>query len=178
MFLSAQDEKIGHLEDPIAFTEEDFLRPKFAHRRSHHHRDHGGGGQTHHERTQSSLNNATTCSILSLEDSALDATLGAEEAEALAARGRMYERNTDLMGEEEELDPRVETPLEDLNDPPEEGNKPEQEYDRGNRTWGQYKERAREAGYGWYNQLGGPGKKALPSLHKGSLASFYQTRSH
>ena len=82
MFLSAQDEKIGHLEDPIAFTEEDFLRPKFAHRRSHHHRDHGGGGQTHHERTQSSLNNATTCSILSLEDSALDATLGAEEAEA------------------------------------------------------------------------------------------------
>ena len=45
MFLSAQDEKIGHLEDPIAFTEEDFLRPKFARRRSHHHRDHGGGGK-------------------------------------------------------------------------------------------------------------------------------------
>ena len=105
MFLSAQDEKIGTLEDPIAFTEEDFLRPKFARDRSHRHRGHGGGGQTHHERTQSSLNNATTCSILSLEDSALDATLGAEEAEALAARGRMYERNTDLMGEEEEVDP-------------------------------------------------------------------------
>ena len=30
MFLSTQDEKIGNLEDPLAFTEEDFLRPKFA----------------------------------------------------------------------------------------------------------------------------------------------------
>ena len=30
-FLSNQDEKIGHLERAIAFTEEDFVRPKFAH---------------------------------------------------------------------------------------------------------------------------------------------------
>ena len=177
MFLSAQDEKIGHLEDPIAFTEEDFLRPKFAHRRSHHHRDHGGGGQTHHERTQSSLNNATTCSILSLEDSALDATLGAEEAEALAARGRMYERNTDLMGEEEEVDPRVETALEDLNDAAEEVNKAEQEYDRGKRTLREEKERAREAVDGMYKQLGGAVKKAVPALHKRAVASLYQNRS-
>ena len=177
MFLSAQVEKIGHLEDPIAFTEEDFLRPKFAHRRSHHHRDHGGGGQTHHERTQSSLNNATTCSILSLEDSALDATLGAEEAEALAARGRMYERNTDLMGEEEEVDPRVETALEDLNDAAEEVNKAEQEYDRGKRTLREEKERAREAVDGMYKQLGGAVKKAVPALHKRAVASLYQNRS-
>jgi len=175
MFLSTQDEKIGHLEDPIAFTEEDFLRPKFAHR--HHHRDHGGGGQTHHERTQSSLNNATTCSILSLEDSALDATLGAEEAEALAARGRMYERNTDLMGEEEEVDPRVETALEDLNDAAEEVNKAEQEYDRGKRTLREEKERAREAVDGMYKQLGGAVKKAVPALHKRAVASLYQNRS-
>ena len=175
MFLSTQDEKIGNLEDPIAFTEEDFLRPKFAHR--HHHRDHGGGGQTHHERTQSSLNNATTCSILSLEDSALDATLGAEEAEALAARGRMYERNTDLMGEEEEVDPRVETALEDLNDAAEEVNKAEQEYDRGKRTLREEKERAREAVDGMYKQLGGAVKKAVPALHKRAVASLYQNRS-
>ena len=176
MFLSTQDEKIGNLEDPIAFTEEDFLRPKFAHR-SHHHRGHGGGGQTHHERTQSSLNNATTCSILSLEDSALDATLGAEEAEALAARGRMYERNTDLMGEEEEVDPRVETALEDLNDAAEEVNKAEQEYDRGKRTLREEKERAREAVDGMYKQLGGAVKKAVPALHKRAVASLYQNRS-
>ncbi len=175
MFLSTQDEKIGHLEDPIAFTEEDFLRPKFAHH--HHHRGHGGGGQTHHERTQSSLNNATTCSILSLEDSALDATLGAEEAEALAARGRMYERNTDLMGEEEEVDPRVETALEDLNDAAEEVNKAEQEYDRGKRTLREEKERAREAVDGMYKQLGGAVKKAVPALHKRAVASLYQNRS-
>ena len=177
MFLSAQDEKIGTLEDPIAFTEEDFLRPKFARDRSHRHRGHGGGGQTHHERTQSSLNNATTCSILSLEDSALDATLGAEEAEALAARGRMYERNTDLMGEEEEVDPRVETALEDLNDAAEEVNKAEQEYDRGKRTLREEKERAREAVDGMYKQLGGAVKKAVPALHKRAVASLYQNRS-
>ena len=177
MFLSAQDEKIGTLEDPIAFTEEDFLRPKFAHHRSHRHRGHGGEGQTHHERTQSSLNNATTCSILSLEDSALDATLGAEEAEALAARGRMYERNTDLMGEEEEVDPRVETALEDLNDAAEEVNKAEQEYDRGKRTLREEKERAREAVDGMYKQLGGAVKKAVPALHKRAVASLYQNRS-
>ena len=175
MFLSTQDEKIGHLEDPIAFTEEDFLRPKFAHH--HHHRGHGRGGQTLHERTQSSLNNATTCSILSLEDSALDATLGAEEAEALAARGRMYERNTDLMGEEEEVDPRVETALEDLNDAAEEVNKAEQEYDRGKRTLREEKERAREAVDGMYKQLGGAVKKAVPALHKRAVASLYQNRS-
>jgi len=175
MFLSTQDEKIGHLEDPIAFTEEDFLRPKFANH--HHHRGHGGGGQTHHDRTQSSLNNATTCSILSLEDSALDATLGAEEAEALAARGRMYERNTDLMGEEEEVDPRVETALEDLNDAAEEVNKAEQEYDRGKRTLREEKERAREAVDGMYKQLGGAVKKAVPALHKRAVASLYQNRS-
>ena len=176
MFLSTQDEKIGNLEDPLAFTEEDFLRPKFAHR--HHHRGHGGGGgQTHHERTQSSLNNATTCSILSLEDSALDATLGAEEAEALAARGRMYERNTDLMGEEEEVDPRVETALEDLNDAAEEVNKAEHEYDRGKRMLREEKERAREAVDGMYKQLGGAVKKAVPALHKRAVASLYQNRS-
>jgi len=175
MFLSTQDEKIGHLEDPIAFTEEDFLRPKFANH--HHHRGHGGGGQTHHDRTQSSLNNATTCSILSLEDSALDATLGAEEAEALAARGRMYERNTDLMGEEEEVDPRVETALEGLNDAAEEVNRAEQEYDRGKRTLREEKERVREAVDGMYKQLGGAVKKAVPALHKRAVASLYQNRS-
>ena len=53
----------------------------------------------------------------------MDATLGAEKRSA--RRGRMYERNTDLMGEEEEVDPRVETALEDLNDAAEEVNKAE-----------------------------------------------------
>ena len=167
-FLFSQDEKIGHLEEAIAFTEEDFVRPKFA-------ASHGAGRtreqqQQRHDRTESSLNNATTCSILSLEDSAL-------EAEALAARGRMYEQNTDLMGEEEEVDPRVETALEDLNDAAEEVNKAEQEYDRGKRTLREEKERAKEAVDGMYKQLSGAVKKAVPALHKRAVASLYQNRS-
>jgi len=168
-FLFSQDEKIGHLEEAIAFTEEDFVRPKFA-------ASHGAGRtreqqqQQRHGRTESSLNNATTCSILSLEDSAL-------EAEALAARGRMYEQNTDLMGEEEEVDPRVETALEDLNDAAEEVNKAEQEYDRGKRTLREEKERAKEAVDGMYKQLSGAVKKAVPALHKRAVASLYQNRS-
>jgi hypothetical protein len=166
-FLFSQDEKIGHLEEAIAFTEEDFVRPKFA-------ASHGAGRtreqQQRHNRTESSLNNATTCSILSLEDSAL-------EAEALAARGRMYEQNTDLMGEEEEVDPRVETALEDLNDAAEEVNKAEQEYDRGKRTLREEKERAKEAVDGMYKQLSGAVKKAVPALHKRAVASLYQNRS-
>ena len=100
-----------------------------------------------------------------------------DEAEALAARGRMYERNTDLMGEEEEVDPRVETALEDLNDAAEEVNKAEQEYDRGKRTLREEKERAREAVDGMYKQLGGAVKKAVPALHKRAVASLYQNRS-
>jgi len=171
-FLFSQDEKIGHLEEAIAFTEEDFVRPKFAASRG------AGTGTTgrtreqqqRHDRTESSLNNATTCSILSLEDSAL-------EAEALAARGRMYEQNTDLMGEEEEVDPRVETALEDLNDAAEEVNKAEQEYDRGKRTLREEKERAKEAVDGMYKQLSGAVKKAVPALHKRAVASLYQNRS-
>jgi len=171
-FLFSQDEKIGHLEEAIAFTEEDFVRPKFAASRG------AGTGTTgrtreqqqRHNRTESSLNNATTCSILSLEDSAL-------EAEALAARGRMYEQNTDLMGEEEEVDPRVETALEDLNDAAEEVNKAEQEYDRGKRTLREEKERAKEAVDGMYKQLSGAVKKAVPALHKRAVASLYQNRS-
>jgi len=171
-FLFSQDEKIGHLEEAIAFTEEDFVRPKFAASRG------AGTGTTgrtreqqqRHNRTESSLNNATTCSILSLEDSAL-------EAEALAARGRMYEQNTDLMGEEEEVDPRVETALEDLNDAAEEVNKAEQEYDRGKRTLREEKERAKEAVDEMYKQLSGAVKKAVPALHKRAVASLYQNRS-
>jgi hypothetical protein len=170
-FLFSQDEKIGHLEEAIAFTEEDFVRPKFAASRG------AAAGtsrtreqQQRHDRTESSLNNATTCSILSLEDSAL-------EAEALAARGRMYEQNTDLMGEEEEVDPRVETALEDLNDAAEEVNKAEQEYDRGKRTLREEKERAKEAVDGMYKQLSGAVKKAVPALHKRAVASLYQNRS-
>ena len=166
-FLSNQDEKIGHLERAIAFTEEDFVRPKFAHPT-------GTRGEQHHHRHNASF---TTCSILSLEDSALDVENGDAEAEALAARGRMYEQNTDLMGEEEEVDPRVETALEDMNDAAEKVNKAEREYERGKRTLREEKERAKETLDGMYKQLSGAVRKAVPALHKRAVASMYQNRS-
>ena len=166
-FLSNQDEKIGHLERAIAFTEEDFVRPKFAHPT-------GTRGEQHHHRHNASF---TTCSILSLEDSALDVENGDAEAEALAARGRMYEQNTDLMGEEEEVDPRVETALEDMNDAAEKVNKAEREYQRGKRTLREEKERAKETLDGMYKQLSGAVRKAVPALHKRAVASMYQNRS-
>ena len=166
-FLSNQDEKIGHLERAIAFTEEDFVRPKFAHPT-------GTRGEQHHHRYNASF---TTCSILSLEDSALDVENGDAEVEALAARGRMYEQNTDLMGEEEEVDPRVETALEDMNDAAEKVNKAEREYERGKRTLREEKERAKETLDGMYKQLSGAVRKAVPALHKRAVASMYQNRS-
>ena len=173
-FLSNQDEKIGHLERAIAFTEEDFVRPKFAHPTGTR------GEQQQQQQQQQQRHNAsfiTTCSILSLEDSALDVENGDAEAEALAARGRMYEQNTDLMGEEEEVDPRVETALEDMNDAAEKVNKAEREYERGKRTLREEKERAKETLDGMYKQLSGAVRKAVPALHKRALASMYQNRS-
>ena len=170
-FLSNQDEKIGHLERAIAFTEEDFVRPKFAH---------PTGTRGEQQQQQQQRHNAsfiTTCSILSLEDSALDVENGDAEAEALAARGRMYEQNTDLMGEEEEVDPRVETALEDMNDAAEKVNKAEREYERGKRTLREEKERAKETLDGMYKQLSGAVRKAVPALHKRAVASMYQNRS-
>ena len=169
-FLSNQDEKIGHLERAIAFTEEDFVRPKFAHPTG----TRGEQQQQHQHRHNASF---TTCSILSLEDSALDVENGDAEAEALAARGRMYEQNTDLMGEEEEVDPRVETALEDMNDAAEKVNKAEREYERGKRTLREEKERAKETLDGMYKQLSGAVRKAVPALHKRAVASMYQNRS-
>ena len=172
-FLSNQDEKIGHLERAIAFTEEDFVRPKFAHPT-------GTRGEQQQQQQQQQRHNAsfiTTCSILSLEDSALDVENGDAEAEALAARGRMYEQNTDLMGEEEEVDPRVETALEDMNDAAEKVNKAEREYERGKRTLREEKERAKETLDGMYKQLSGAVRKAVPALHKRAVASMYQNRS-
>ena len=171
-FLSNQDEKIGHLERAIAFTEEDFVRPKFAHPT-------GTRGEQQQQQQQHRHNASfiTTCSILSLEDSALDVENGDAEAEALAARGRMYEQNTDLMGEEEEVDPRVETALEDMNDAAEEVNKAEREYERGKRTLREEKERAKETLDGMYKQLSGAVRKAVPALHKRAVASMYQNRS-
>ena len=173
-FLSNQDEKIGHLERAIAFTEEDFVRPKFAHPTGTR------GEQQQQQQQQQQRHNAsfiTTCSILSLEDSALDVENGDAEAEALAARGRMYEQNTDLMGEEEEVDPRVETALEDMNDAAEKVNKAEREYERGKRTLREEKERAKETLDGMYKQLSGAVRKAVPALHKRAVASMYQNRS-
>ena len=170
-FLSNQDEKIGHLERAIAFTEEDFVRPKFAH---------PTGTRCEQQQQQQHRHNAsfiTTCSILSLEDSALDVENGDAEVEALAARGRMYEQNTDLMGEEEEVDPRVETALEDMNDAAEKVNKAEREYERGKRTLREEKERAKETLDGMYKQLSGAVRKAVPALHKRAVASMYQNRS-
>ena len=174
-FLSNQDEKIGHLERAIAFTEEDFVRPKFAHPTGTR-----GEQQQQQQQQQQHRHNAsfiTTCSILSLEDSALDVENGDAEAEALAARGRMYEQNTDLMGEEEEVDPRVETALEDMNDAAEKVNKAEREYERGKRTLREEKERAKETLDGMYKQLSGAVRKAVPALHKRAVASMYQNRS-
>ena len=170
-FLSNQDEKIGHLERAIAFTEEDFVRPKFAHPTG----TRGEQQQQHHQHRHNA--SFTTCSILSLEDSALDVENGDAEAEALAARGRMYEQNTDLMGEEEEVDPRVETALEDMNDAAEKVNKAEREYERGKRTLREEKERAKETLDGMYKQLSGAVRKAVPALHKRAVASMYQNRS-
>ena len=175
-FLSNQDEKIGHLERAIAFTEEDFVRPKFAHptgTRGEQQQQQHGHNNNHHRHNAS----FTTCSILSLEDSALDVENGDAEAEALAARGRMYEQNTDLMGEEEEVDPRVETALEDMNDAAEKVNKAEREYERGKRTLREEKERAKETLDGMYKQLSGAVRKAVPALHKRAVASMYQNRS-
>ena len=175
-FLSNQDEKIGHLERAIAFTEEDFVRPKFAHptgTRGEQQQQQQGHNSNHHRHNAS----FTTCSILSLEDSALDVENVDAEAEALAARGRMYEQNTDLMGEEEEVDPRVETALEDMNDAAEKVNKAEREYERGKRTLREEKERAKETLDGMYKQLSGAVRKAVPALHKRAVASMYQNRS-
>tara|TARA_B100000073_G_scaffold305766_1_gene275137 strand:- start:2720 stop:4213 length:1494 start_codon:yes stop_codon:yes gene_type:complete len=177
-FLSNQDEKIGHLERAIAFTEEDFVRPKFAHptrtrgEQQQQQQQHGHNNNNHRHNAS-----FTTCSILSLEDSALDVENGDAEAEALAARGRMYEQNTDLMGEEEEVDPRVETALEDMNDAAEKVNKAEREYERGKRTLREEKERAKETLDGMYKQLSGAVRKAVPALHKRAVASMYQNRS-
>ena len=173
-FLSNQDEKIGHLERAIAFTEEDFVRPKFAHPTGTRGEQQQQHGHNNHHRHNASF---TTCSILSLEDSALDVENGDAEAEALAARGRMYEQNTDLMGEEEEVDPRVETALEDMNDAAEKVNKAEREYERGKRTLREEKERAKETLDGMYKQLSGAVRKAVPALHKRAVASMYQNRS-
>ena len=182
-FLSNQDEKIGHLERAIAFTEEDFVRPKFAHptgtrgeqqQQQQQQQQHGRNNNNNHHRHNASF---TTCSILSLEDSALDVENGDAEAEALAARGRMYEQNTDLMGEEEEVDPRVETALEDMNEAADKVNKAEREYERGKRTLREEKERAKETLDGMYKQLSGAVRKAVPALHKRAVASMYQNRS-
>ena len=70
------------------------------------------------------------------------------------------------MGEEEEVDPRVETALE-ANDAAEKVNKAEREYERGKRTLREEKERAKETLDGMYKQLSGAVRKAVPALHKG-----------
>jgi SH3-domain binding protein 5 len=89
----------------------------------------------------------------------------------------MYEKNTDLNGIEEEVDPRVEFALEDLNEAAENVNKMEQEYGIAKLALKNGKEEARVTLEEMYSKLSGAVKKAVPALHKRALASLYQNRS-